>query len=149
LRRRLICAFSCDGLAVAKQRPKFSTRGKFTRVYTPKATVEFEKTVHALALEAMASTRALVIEEPVILKIDVTRAPLAAWSKKKAAMMAGRLAVGTRDLDNQVKAISDGMNKAVFMDDRQVAALIVERRWGAVESFRVAVYVEEYDDGQA
>lgn len=146
---RLICAFTCDGLAVAKQRPKFAGRGKFVRAYTPKQTVEFERSIHNLATIEMAKTGGVIPEDPIILKIAITRAPLKSWSKKKTAHMMGRLAVGTRDLDNQVKAVSDGLNKAAFMDDRQVAALQVERRWGDVERFRVAVYVEEAGDGPA
>lgn len=146
---RLICAFTCDAMPVAKQRHKSVRRGAFIGTYTPKPTVEFEAKVHALALDAMAQTRALVVEEAVALKIDVTRAMPKSWSKKKRAAMIGRWCVDTRDLDNQVKAISDGMNKAAFMDDRQVAGLMVWRLWGENDHFRVALYVEGATDGAA
>jgi len=49
--------------------------------------------------------------------------------KKRGRALRGELMPSHCDLDNCVKAISDGMNRAVFLDDRFVNELVVRRQY--------------------
>jgi Holliday junction resolvase RusA-like endonuclease len=42
----------------------------------------------------------------------------------------GRAHVQKPDLDNIVKAISDGLNRVAFADDSQIAEMVIQKRWG-------------------
>ena len=46
---------------------------------------------------------------------------------------------GTGDLDNICKAVSDGLNKLAWLDDRQVASLIAQKSWGDSDQIEVMI----------
>lgn len=98
--------FQVDGLTmriectpVAKERARHTRYGG---VYTPKATVEFERKVAEAWVEQQGET---LIETPVTLWVNV-----GVVNMKK-------------DLDNIVKSIADGLNGVAWLDDRQVVEL--------------------------
>lgn len=117
-----------------KERAKPSTRivdGVVVhRHYTPKATVAYESLVRIVAAEAMrgeppwkgAVHVALLMVYPVA----------ASWSKKRqAAALAGTIRpTRSPDCDNVLKAISDGCNKVVFVDDRQIVEVLMRKVYG-------------------
>jgi Holliday junction resolvase RusA-like endonuclease len=141
---RLVCAFVYEGSAVAKARPRVRLQGGFARAYTPKKTRDFEAAIGAQALAAMRETSGLAAEEAVTVSIVITRGPLKAWSKRKAAEAIGEPAIGSRDIDNQAKAILDGLNGVAFLDDKQVCGLHVRRVWGRWD--QIDVEVRAYPD---
>jgi len=47
---------------------------------------------------------------------------------------------GPGDLDNICKAISDGLNKVAWLDDRQVAKLEAEKHWGDCDRIIVSIW---------
>lgn len=90
------------GRPVPKGRPRL---GKNGNVYTPKRTREYEQLVGWRAKQ--------VIKEP--LKGDIA-VDIKIYIKGQCG-----------DLDNLEKAILDGMNGIAYSDDRQVAALAIQR----------------------
>jgi Holliday junction resolvase RusA-like endonuclease len=137
---RLVCQFSYDGQAIGKGRHKSTMRGGFIRNYTPAKTVAYELSVGLFAKDAMREAGFMACDEAVFVSIFITRIPPVSWPKKRRAAVIGTHITVKPDLDNQVKAILDGLNTVAFLDDAQVAKLAVERVWGAVDLIEVSVW---------
>ncbi|MGN5479503.1 RusA family crossover junction endodeoxyribonuclease [Cupriavidus basilensis] len=71
---------------------------------------------------------------PLYVEIDIVLAIPASWPKKRQALaLAGRIGATKKpDASNILKAIEDGMNGVVFVDDSQ----IVDGRHGASDMAR-------------
>lgn len=112
--------FHIPGAPVGKGRPKVSSRGgKFARLYTPEKTANYEGMVALAAQSAMAGRPPL--EGPVRVQLLISLPVPASWSKKKQAAALARQVLPTKkpDADNVIKAIFDGMNGVVWVDDVQ------------------------------
>lgn len=115
--------FTIPGKPFAKQRARATRMG---RVYTPKETVSFERTVGQIAALHFPEP----LTGPVRVSIYATFKPAASWSKKKVAAHLARPHTQRPDLDNCAKAILDGLNRIAWADDGQVADLHVRKIWG-------------------
>lgn len=116
--------FEIPGRPWAKQRPRFSRRSG--RAFTPKETVSFEQTVGTIAALHFPAP----LEGPVRLRIAATFETPASWSKKKTAETINRPHMQRPDLDNIVKAISDGLNRIAYADDGQIVQVEASKIWG-------------------
>lgn len=126
--------FEIPGKPFAKQRPRATRQG---RIYTPKETVSFERTVGMIAAPLFPEP----IKGPVKLTIWATFETPKSWSKKKTAAHLNRYHTQRPDLDNITKAIKDGLNRIAWADDSQVAAYGEFRKvWGPTA--RTVVTVE-------
>jgi Holliday junction resolvase RusA-like endonuclease len=130
-------SFTIPGKPFAKQRARASAFGGKARMYTPAATVSFERTVGQIAAQHFPAP----IAGPVRLTVIATFAPPASWSKKKTAETLWRPHTQRPDIDNCIKAISDGLNRIAWADDGQVAEIVAKKIWGAVEQTVVHVDV--------
>lgn len=126
--------FEIPGKPFAKQRPRATRQG---RVYTPKETVSFERTVAQIALQHFAQP----IEGPVRVTIRATFEPAKSWSKKKTAALINRPHTQRPDLDNCAKAVLDALNRVAWADDGQVSEITVSKVWGPTA--RTVVHVED------
>lgn len=115
--------FTIPGRPFAKQRPRATRQG---RVYTPKETVSFERTVGQIAALHFKEP----IAGPVRVTIRATFQPAASWSKKKTAEHLNRPHTQRPDIDNCQKAILDGLNRIAWADDGQVFEVIASKVWG-------------------
>lgn len=132
--------FVVPGQPVAKGRARFAKRGNFVQTYTPEKTANYESLVKLCSGQAMAGHAPFA--GPVILHLDVVMAIPSSWSKKKqAAALAGDIAATKKpDADNVLKAIKDGMNGIVYVDDAQAVDIRVIKRYGATPSVSVNVW---------
>lgn len=130
--------FKIDGEPVPKGRPRFTRQG---RTYTPKKTHDYEFHVADCAKRAMASLEPL--ETPVIVCVYVTYAVPASYSKKRREACLNGIEKHTKrpDLDNCIKAITDGMNGIVYKDDSQITTIHSTKVYGT--DSMVEVYVQE------
>lgn len=105
------------GDPVAKGRPRFTRTG---RSYTPGKTKQFENLVR-LAYNLQQPDRAPA-EGPIDLTVRAYFTIPQSWSKKKQAAAANGDVpkISKPDLDNCLKAISDGLNKVAWRDDSQI-----------------------------
>lgn len=113
-------SFRVDADAISKGRPRVTSRGTFT----PKRTRDFEKLVKAAAAAA----------RPVEWKIDGRyRVEICIMPKTRRRA----------DIDNQAKAILDGLNGVLYRDDYQVDQLVIERHQpdGGAPFIRISVEV--------
>lgn len=118
-------AFTIPGKPFAKQRPRFSRRNG--RAFTPAETVSFERQVGMIAAQHADEP----IAGPVAIEIVAVFEPPASASKKRRAESLGRPHTQKPDLDNCVKAITDGLNRIAFADDSQIAEIRCRKTWGS------------------
>lgn len=129
--------FTIAGKPVPKGRPRFARQGGFVRTYTDEKTLGFEQLVAYTASRHFPSP----VETPCSVTVVVDIAVPASWSKKKRqqALEGLLLPTGRPDGDNVLKSVMDGMNGAVYMDDKQVVRGCFEKRYGAVDQTVVTV----------
>ncbi|WP_407059252.1 RusA family crossover junction endodeoxyribonuclease (plasmid) [Ralstonia syzygii subsp. celebesensis] len=135
--RRVV--FSVPGQPVAKGRPKFARQGGFVRTYTPEPTARYENLVKLAATQAMAGQPP--IEGPVELWLDINLQIPASWSKKRQQQAAAGHVAATKkpDADNVLKAVKDGMNGIVWVDDAQAVEYRISKRYSASPGVLVSV----------
>lgn len=139
----LIASFTVEGAPVPKGRPRLSTFGGKPRSYTPAKTRTFEKVVRLAAQDAMADLSAYggAVELEAHFSLPIPKS----WAKRDRALaIDGQIQAdggprGGGDLDNYLKAITDGMNGVVFTDDCQIVRIIATKRYGQDPGASVSV----------
>lgn len=101
-------------------------------------TVIFENLVKMAAREAMGDRPPFA--GPVLLVLEISLAIPASWSRKRQAMAESGQICATKkpDADNVLKAVKDGMNGIVWVDDCQAVDYRISKRYSASPG----VYVE-------
>lgn len=143
-------AFSIPGQPVAKGRARSAAvmrDGKpllvngrpVVKHHTPEKTVIFENLVKLAAKEAMSGRPPFA--GPVELTLDIRLQIPASWSRKRQQLAeAGQIAATKKpDADNVLKAVKDGMNGIVWVDDAQAVEYRISKRYGATPGVRVIV----------
>ena len=119
---KLIHKITIPGRPVPKGRPRLGVRGRKAFVYTPPATVEYEKLVGWIA----KSVGCRPVEGPVSVSLNV-------------------YARGKLDADNIAKSILDGLNGIAYEDDDQVVELMVRKhKVTRKEEERVEIEIREF-----
>lgn len=120
-------AFSVPGDPVPQPRPRVSTVGGFARAYVPKG-----HAVHPYRQAVASAAKAAGCEphpEPVNVVIDLVFArPKSHYRKSGIRSDAPNLP--RADIDNATKAVLDALNGVAWVDDSQVARLVVEKSYG-------------------
>jgi len=131
--------FHVEGDPKGKGRPRFSSAGKFTRVYTDKQTLVYEAVIRFFAAEAMGSTD--LLETPVSVFLYVRLPVPQSYSKKRTEACLSGLERPCKkpDIDNIAKTYLDAMNGVIFKDDTQVVDLHVKKVYSAVAGVNVMV----------
>ena len=119
--------FIVPGKAQAKQRPKFN---RFSgRAYTPKQTISFENWVKDCYFRSISSIDNKPTDKP--LKVAITmyvEIPQSKSKKQKEKMLTGEIKpVVKPDVDNVAKSILDALNGIVYLDDKQIIELDIEK----------------------
>lgn len=96
------------GDVIPAARPRYSVR----RVYQPKRNVEYRQQIQAAARVAMKGAEPMSGDLCAVVKL---------YRKYKPA------ARNFGDVDNHLKAIFDGLNGIVFLDDSQICRCTVEK----------------------
>ena len=136
--------FVIPGVPAGKGRPRALRRGNHIKLVTPDETAAYESKVALAGHQAMAG-RAL-LSGPVCAVLTIKLPIPASWSKRKqAAALAGtELPTKKPDADNVVKAIFDGLNGVVWIDDTQVVDMVVRKRYATVPGVAVRISNVEY-----
>lgn len=112
-------------------------------MYTPAKTAEYEQLVAVYASAVMK--KAPLLEHPVRLCLTIYCKVPGTWSKKRRAdALAGIERPEKKpDIDNIIKAVADGMNGVVWVDDSQIVELACSKHY-ALEPY-VSVNVTSAD----
>lgn len=121
--------FTIPGPPIGKGTAKFARRGNFVATYKPKKTADYEETVSILAHSIMEGREPT--ENPFSLSLILYFPIPKYWSKKKKEDAKRGLLYPTvkPDGSNALKAIEDGMNNIVWVDDKQVVEYKVSKRY--------------------
>lgn len=124
----MVVMFSIPGEPRGKGRPRFGrTKSGAPVTFTDAKTASYENLVALAAREAMCGMAP--IEGPLNVALRIRLVPPKSLAKPlRALALAGRHPVmGRFDLDNLVKAVTDGMNAIAYADDRQIIRLTAEK----------------------
>jgi len=127
--------FTIPGKPFGKQRPKFTTRGKFAKAYTPKETIAAEAVVAREARKHFKEPLSGPVEIWVVAKF----VPPKSWPKYRKAECLGTYHTQKPDWDNIGKLISDALNGIAYQDDAQVCFAVVQKVWAEVAETVVSV----------
>lgn len=113
-------AFDVPGEPQGKGRARIVKIGGHARMATPAKTVAYEGLIAHAAGQAMAG--APLMTGPVLLSVQMFFSVPTSWSaKKRQQALDGDISPTKKpDSDNVIKAICDGLNGVVWVDDVQV-----------------------------
>ena len=126
---------------MGKQRPRIVSRGRFSKAYTPKETVNYEQWVKACYIE---QTDGYMFEDnPRGLEVDIFayyKMPKGTSKKKRDDMLAGRINPTKKpDADNIAKIVCDSLNGIAYSDDARIIRLNVIKSYAEQESVEVVI----------
>ena len=119
--------FDVSGDPVPQPRPRVSTRGGFARAYVPQ-----KHPVHAyrraIAFEAVkAGAKPGRGTVNVVIEAVFVRPK---YHKTKRGVKVTAPEIPRQDVDNVAKAVLDALNGVAWVDDTQVARLVIEKSYG-------------------
>ena len=120
--------FTVDGKPVGKGRPKFTSKGGFTRAYTPKSTSDYETKVaeayRAKYGNSMADTdTSLCVSIRAVFPIPQSMRK----AEREKAIQDEIKPLKKPDLDNIVKIVLDGLNGVAYEDDVCVTTVLASK----------------------
>lgn len=128
----MIIKFSVDGAPRGKGRPRAARTGAGVRMYTPKQTEDYERSIAMAAQKALAGRP--LIAGPVLIELRMFHPIPRSWSKKRQAMaLIGEVMPTVKcDADNCLKAVCDALNGVAWKDDTQVVNVMLAKRYAEV-----------------
>lgn len=139
MRDARIIEFFVPGEPVGKGRPRIGRVGQHARLFTPEKTASYEGLIAHAGSQAMAGD--IPIAGPVLVELHMGLTIPQSMSKKRKAQALAGLVFPTKkpDMDNVIKAIFDGLNGVVWVDDVQVVDSVVRKRYAETPGVRVRV----------
>lgn len=135
--------FTIIGDPMGKQRPKFTSIGKWSKAYTPEATANYEQWVKLSFMQQCGNTAfpeetALAVTIKAYFKIPKNE------SKKRAALMRSGIIRPTKkpDFDNIAKIICDALNGIAYKDDASIVSAIVEKYYADDDNPKVVATIQ-------
>ena len=122
-----------------KGRPRFARQGTFVKTYTDAKTLTYEKSIQTYAKKAMGSTSPLIGAVAAYLHIGIPIPPSYSKTRQKACIEGLERPTKKPDIDNIVKAVLDGMNGIVYLDDKQVVDLHLTKVYSLSEGIDIMV----------
>ena len=122
--------FTVPGSCMGKQRPRFSSRGKFVRAYTPAKTVNYENLVKMCYYTENKFRNKL--EGAIIAEVTaIYPIPNSVSNKKKQQMLTGEIQYTKKpDVDNIAKSLFDSLNDLAYKDDSYIIEMHIKKAYG-------------------
>lgn len=129
--------FTVPGKIVGKGRPRFTVKGGFAKVYTPKKTKDFEDKI-ALCYRKNSNHKS---DKALRLKIFAYREIPKSTTKKLKQWLLEKVFLCTvkPDIDNIIKVVLDALNNVAYNDDIQVCQLVIMREYAENECLKICV----------
>lgn len=124
----IVC--TVPGKPFAKQRPRASKRGRFTTIYTPKQTIDYENLVKYSYYEQNGNR---ILDGALEVEIVGTfPVPQSASRKQAQQMLDGNIKHTKKpDCDNMAKIVLDALNNVAYHDDSQIIDLRIKKQYGS------------------
>lgn len=131
--------FTIPGEPQGKGRARIGKVGGFSRMFTPEKTVAYEGLIAMAAQQAMAG--AVPLKGACVIEVEcVVGMPKSMSKKHRAEALAGNMRpIKKPDGDNVLKAVCDGINGVVWVDDVQAVDSRVWKRYGETPGVHVRV----------
>ena len=132
-------AFTVPGEPQGKGRARVGKINGHARMFTPAKTVAYEGLIAHAAQEAMHGMPPF--SGAVAVDVCITHVPPVSWSNKKRqdAFTGAKHPTIKPDVDNVLKAVGDGGNGVLWLDDKQIVKVSLSRQYGYTPGIWVSV----------
>ena len=137
--------FKIEGKPVPQGRPRAVRMGAGVRMYDPPKSKVYKQMVAAKVRSYMKINGIQTITEPLAVHLNFYFTPPKSYSKKRIQAIEAKEELFTKhlDLDNLVKAVTDGMNSIMYLDDSQIVGLTAGKHYGHKDYVDVKVEIIE------
>lgn len=123
--------FEFDIEPVEQARPRATRMGKGIRLYDPKKVNVFKKRLGLLAKQQMLDRGLDPFDGPLEVRMGFYRPVQASLSQKERARRLSGVHRPTvkPDLSNYIKALEDGLNGIIWIDDNRIVQIVAEKKY--------------------
>ncbi|NYB73871.1 RusA family crossover junction endodeoxyribonuclease [Sedimentibacter hydroxybenzoicus DSM 7310] len=131
--------FTIPGEPKGKGRPKFSSKGKFVKAYTPETTVNYENWVKICFQEA----RQQMLTGQLHAELKCFYSIPKSFTKKKKKDASNCILRPTKkpDIDNICKIIFDSLNGLAYADDKDIVSCKVDKYYSDNPRVEVEIWM--------
>lgn len=138
--------FEFDIEPVEQARPRATRMGKGIRLYDPKKVTVFKQQLGMLARKQMLDRGLDPFDGPLEVCMEFYRPVQASLSKKERARRLSGVHRPTvkPDLSNYIKALEDGLNGIIWVDDNRIVQIVAEKKYS--DRPRIVIEVNKVDE---
>lgn len=138
--------FEFDISPVEQARPRATRFGKGIRLYDPKKVTVFKRKLGMLAKQQMLDRGLEPLDGPLEVQMKFYRPVQASVSKKERARRLSGVHRPTvkPDLSNYIKALEDGLNGIIWIDDNRIVQIVAEKKYS--DRPRIVIEVNKVDE---
>lgn len=139
--------FEFDIEPVEQARPRATRMGKGIRLYDPKKVTVFKRQLGMLARQQMLDRGLDPFDGPLEVCMEFYRPVQASLSKKERARRLSGVHRPTvkPDLSNYIKALEDGLNGIIWVDDNRIVQIVAEKKYS--DRPHIVIEVNKVDKG--
>lgn len=123
--------FEFDIEPVEQARPRATRMGKGIRLYDPKKVTVFKRKLGMLARQQMLDRGLEPYDGPLEVCMEFHRPVQASISQKERSRRLSGVHRPTvkPDLSNYIKALEDGLNGIIWIDDNRIVQIVAEKKY--------------------
>ena len=139
--------FEFDIEPVEQARPRAVRFGKGIRMYDPKKVATFKRQLGMLAKQQMIDRGLDPYDGPLEVRMEFYRPVQTSISNKERARRLSGVHRPTvkPDLSNYIKALEDGLNGIIWVDDNRIVQIVAEKKYS--DRPRIVIEVNKVDKG--
>ncbi|MEK1341609.1 RusA family crossover junction endodeoxyribonuclease [Limosilactobacillus fermentum] len=137
--------FEFDIEPVEQARPRATRMGKGIRLYDPKKVTVFKRKLGMLARQQMLDRGLEPYDGPLEVCMEFYRPVQAIISQKELTRRLSGVHRPTvkPDLSNYIKALEDGLNGIIWIDDNRIVQIVAEKKYS--DRPRIVIEVNKVD----
>lgn len=138
--------FEFDIAPVEQARPRAVRFGTGVRMYDPKKVAVFKRQLGMLAKQQMLDRGLEPYDGPLEVCMEFYRPVQASLSRKERDMRLSGVHRPTvkPDLSNYIKALEDGLNGIIWIDDNRIVQIVAEKKYS--DRPRIVIEVNKVDE---
>ena len=138
--------FEFDIEPVEQARPRATRMGKGIRLYDPKKVAVYKKQLGYLARQAMQERGLEPYDGPLEVHMQFYRPVQTSISKKERdrRLLGAHRPTVKPDLSNYIKALEDGLNGIIWVDDNRIVQIVAEKKYS--DRPRIVIEVNKVDE---
>lgn len=138
--------FEFDISPVEQARPRATRMGKGIRLYDPKKVTVFKRKLGMLARQQMLDRGLDPFDGPLEVCMEFYRPVQTSISRKERSRRLSGVHRPTvkPDLSNYIKALEDGLNGILWVDDNRIVQIVAEKKYS--DRPRIVIEVNKVDE---